>query len=104
MFSNEPEIINMAINGLRTVGALQFLDSIGFVLMFALIGAGNTIFPAILESVLTWVVVVLGTYVFGVVLKFGFLAPWFLLPVHMSIFTGIMIWKIRQGDWKSIEL
>ena len=104
LFTNEKEIINMGLNGLRIIGALQFLDAIGFVLMFALIGAGNTIFPAVLESVLTWVVVVLGTYVFGVVLNFGFLAPWFLLPVHMSLFTGIMIWKIRQGDWKSIEL
>ncbi len=104
LFTNETEIINMGLNGLRIIGALQFLDAIGFVLMFALIGAGNTIFPAVLESVLTWLVVVLGTYVFGVVLNFGFLAPWFLLPVHMSLFTGIMIWKIRQGDWKSIEL
>ena len=94
----------MGVNGLRIVGALQFLDAIGFVLMFALIGAGNTIFPAVLESVLTWVVVVMGTYVFGVVLNFGFMAPWFLFPLHMSLFTGFMVWKIRQGDWKSIKL
>ena len=104
LFTNETEIINMGINCLRIVGALQFLDAIGFVLMFALIGAGNTIFPAVLESVLTWVVVVIGTYVFGVVLNFGFMAPWFLFPVHMSFFTGFMVWKIWQGDWKSIKL
>ena len=58
LFTNDIEIINMGVNGLRIVGALQFLDAIGFVLMFALIGAGNTVFPAVLESVLTWGVVV----------------------------------------------
>ena len=104
LFTNDIEIINMGVNGLRIVGALQFLDAIGFVLMFTLIGAGNTVFPAVLESVLTWGVVVFGTYVFGVVLNFGFMVPWFLFPVHMSLFTGIMIWKIRRGDWKTIDL
>ena len=104
LFTNDMSIIKMGVVGLRVVGALQFLDAIGFVLMFALIGAGNTVFPAVVESVLTWFVVVLGTYVFGVVLNFGFVVPWFLFPVHMSLFAGIMVWKIRQGDWKRIDL
>ena len=104
LFTNDLAIIKMGVGGLRVVGALQFLDAIGFVLMFALIGAGNTVFPAVVESVLTWFVVVLGTYVFGVVLKFGFVVPWFLFPVHMSLFAGIMVWKIRKGDWKKIDL
>ena len=104
LFTSDLAIIKMGVGGLRVVGALQFLDAIGFVLMFALIGAGNTVFPAVVESVLTWFVVVLGTYVFGVVLKFGFVVPWFLFPVHMSLFAGIMVWKIRQGNWKRIDL
>ena len=104
LFTNDMSIIKMGIAGLRVVGALQFLDAIGFVLMFALIGAGNTVFPAVVESVLTWLVVVLGTYVFGVVLNFGVVAPWFLFPVYMSLFAGIMVWKVQQGDWKNIDL
>ena len=104
LFTNDLSIIKMGVGGLRVVGALQFLDAIGFVLMFALIGAGNTVFPAVVESVLTWFVVVLGTYVFGVVLNFGFVVPWFLFPVHMSLFAGIMVWKVRKGDWKRIDL
>ena len=62
LFTSDPNIIEMGVGGLRVVGALQFLDAIGFVLMFALIGAGNTVFPAVVESILTWVVVVFGTY------------------------------------------
>ncbi len=104
LFTSDPNIIEMGVGGLRVVGALQFLDAIGFVLMFALIGAGNTVFPAVVESILTWVVVVFGTYFFGVYLNLGFVVPWLLFPVHMSLFAGIMVWKVRQGDWKKIEL
>ena len=104
LFTSDPYIIEMGVGGLQIVGALQFLDAIGFVLMFALIGAGNTVFPAVVESVLTWVVVVFGTYFFGVFLNLGFIVPWLLFPVHMSLFAGIMVWKVRQGDWKKIEL
>jgi len=104
IFTDDPEIIRLGVFGLRMIGAVQFLDAIGFVLWFALSGAGNTLFPAVVESCLTWGVVVLGSYVFGVVLDMGFTAPWLLFPIYMGLFAGIMIWKVLQGDWKDIEV
>ena len=104
LFTDDPEIIRMGIFGLRMIGAVQFLDAIGFTLWFALSGAGNTLFPAVVESCLTWGVIVLGSYVFGVVLNMGFKAPWLLFPVYMGLFAGIMVWKISKGDWKEIEV
>ena len=85
-------------------GAVQFLDAIGFVLWFALSGAGNTIFPAVVESCLTWVVIVLGSYVFGIVLQMGFKVLWLLFPLYMALLAGIMTWKVLQGDWKNIQV
>jgi putative MATE family efflux protein len=104
LFTDDPEIIRMGVFGLRMIGAVQFLDAIGFTLWFALSGAGNTLFPAVVESCLTWGVIVLGSYVFGVVLNMGFKAPWLLFPVYMGLFAGIMVWKISKGDWKEIEV
>ena len=104
IFTNDVSIIEMGVFGLRVAGALQFLDAIGFVLMFALTGAGNTVFPAIVDSVSTWVVVVGGTYFFAVYLGFGFIVPWLLFPLHMFIFAGAMTWKVYKGDWKEIEV
>ncbi len=104
LFTDDPEIIRMGVFGLRMIGAVQFLDAIGFTLWFALSGAGNTRFPAVVESCLTWGVIVLGSYVFGVVLNLGFKAPWLLFPVYMGLFAGIMVWKISKGDWKEIEV
>ena len=104
LFTNDPEIIRLGVFGLRIIGAVQFLDAIGFVLWFALSGAGNTVFPAVVESLLVWVVIVFGSYFFGIVLGMGFKAPWVLFPIYMGLFAGIMVWKINQGDWKNIEV
>ena len=104
IFTDDPEILRMGIFGLRMIGAVQFLDAIGFVLWFALSGAGNTLFPAIVESCLTWGVIVLGSYVFGVVLGLGFKTLWLLFPVYMGLFAGIMVWKVLKGDWKNIQI
>ena len=103
-FTNDPQIISMGVFGLRILGAVQFLDAIGFTLWFALSGAGNTLFPAMVESFLTWGVVVFGSYILGVVLQVGFMGPWLLFPVYMALFAGIMVWKISKGDWKEIEV
>ena len=104
IFTDDPEIIRLGIFGLRMIGAVQFLDAIGFVLWFALSGAGNTLFPAVVESCLTWGIIVLGSYIFGVVLGLGFNVLWLLFPVYMGLFAGIMVWKVRKGDWKKIQL
>ena len=104
IFTDDPEILRMGVFGLRMIGAVQFLDAIGFVLWFALSGAGNTLFPAVVESCLTWGVIVLGSFMFGVVLGLGFKALWLLFPIYMGLFAGIMIWKIRKGDWKNIQI
>ena len=104
IFTDDPEIIRLGVFGLRMIGAVQILDANGFVLWFELSGAGNTLFPAVVESCLTWGVIVLGSYVFGVILNLGFKAPWILFPIYMGLFAGIMVWKIRKGDWKNIKV
>ena len=104
IFTDDPQIIGLGVYGLRIIGALQFIDAIGFVLMFALSGAGNTIFPAAVESILTWFVIVLGGYGVGVYYSLGFKALWLLFPIHLGLFAGIMLWKTNQGDWKEIEV
>lgn len=103
-FTDDAKIISMGIFGLRIIGVLQFIDAIGITLWFALSGAGNTLFPALVESLLIWIIIVLGSYVLGVVLDIGFVGPWFLFPIYMGLFASIMIWKINKGDWKEIEV
>lgn len=104
IFTNDPEIIALGIIGIRVVGFLQFVDAIGMTLWFALSGAGNTFFPALVESLLIWLVMIPGSWFIGVYLKVGFVGPFTLLPSIYITFATIMVMKIRKGDWKNIEV
>ena len=86
IFTDDISIINTGVFGLQMIGAVQFLDAIGFVLWFALSGAGDTMFPAVVESILTWIVVVTGSYVLGFVLKMGFKSLWLLFPLYTWVY------------------
>ena len=103
-FTNDPNVITMGIFGLRVLGFLQFVDAVGMTLWFALSGAGNTLFPALVESALIWGVMLPASWYFGVFLDVGFYGAWLVFPVYLIIFSLIMVWKIKQGDWKDIEV
>ena len=74
-FTTDPDIINLGVWGLRLIGFLQFVDAVCFTLFLALTGAGNTLFPALVESSLIWGFMLPISYYAGVVLNIGFKAP-----------------------------
>lgn len=104
IFTDDPKIISAGTFGLRMIGFVQFFDAVGFVLWFALSGAGNTLFPAVVESLLTWIIIVFWGYLLAIKMKMGFYILWVLLPIYMALFTSILIWKIYQGDWKDLTV
>lgn len=104
LFTSDPAVKELGIIGLRIIGLIQFIDAVGFTLWFALSGAGNTFFPAVVESGLVWLFLLPLSYLTGVVFRIGFWGPWIVLPVYIFLFAAIMVWKIRQGDWKEIKV
>ena len=104
LFTNDPKIINIAIVGLRIVGVLQFFDAVGITLWFALTGAGNTLFPAIVESTLLWGIALPMSYFLGVKMQAGHLAAWSALSIHIVLFAIAITWKVSSGSWKEIEV
>lgn len=104
IFTNDPDVIKLGIVILRLVGAIQFIDAIGFTLWFALSGAGDTFFPAVIESMLVWLFLIPFSYLTGISLSAGYLGPWFVLSGHIFLFAVIMVWRVAQGSWKHIEV
>lgn len=104
LFTNEPRIIETSVVCLRIIGILQFFDAVGITLWFALTGAGNTLFPAIVESTLLWGVTLPVSYIIGVKMEAGLLAPWAALSGQIILFSFIVTWKIKKGEWKEIEV
>ena len=104
LFTTEKEVVYFGVVALRFAGFLQIIDSIGMTLWFALSGAGNTIYPSVVESLLVWLYFLPGSYYFGVVLGYGFIAPWLFFGSYLLFFAAAMVWKVKQGDWKLIKI
>jgi len=104
IFTTDLEIINLGVWGLRLIGFLQFVDAVCFTLFLALTGAGNTIFPALVESSLIWGFMLPISYYAGVVLNIGFKAPFVTFAVYLFLMAFILSIKVAKGDWKEIEV
>ena len=103
-FTSDPEIIKMGVWGLRLIGFLQFVDAICFTLFLALTGAGNTLFPALVESLLIWGFMLPVSYYVGVVLMVGFKGPFVAFAIYLLFMAVILSLKMKKGDWKEIEV
>ena len=104
LFTSDPEIIKMGVWGLRLIGFLQFVDAICFTLFLALTGAGNTLFPALVESLLIWGFMLPVSYYVGVVLVVGFKGPFIAFSIYLLLMAVILSLKMKKGDWKEIEV
>ena len=104
IFTTDTEIINLGVWGLRLIGFLQFVDAVCFTLFLALTGAGNTLFPALVESSLIWGFMLPISYYAGVVLNIGFKAPFVTFAVYLFLMAFILSIKVAKGDWKEIEV
>ena len=104
VFTNDANIIEIGTWGLRLIGLLQFVDAVGFTMFLALTGAGNTLYPALVESLLIWFFMLPLSYYFGIVLDSGFKMPWIVFAVYLIIMAIILTLKVKKGDWKEIEV
>ncbi|MEE8436770.1 MAG: MATE family efflux transporter [Candidatus Neomarinimicrobiota bacterium] len=104
LFTNDPQVLSKGLTALRITGLVQFVDAVGLTLWFALSGAGNTRFPAVLETITMWAVCLPLSYLTGVYWGWGMIGPWAAFGVNILLFAGFMAWKVGKGDWKEIKV
>ena len=104
IFTNDGEVIEMGLVALRILGVVQFFDAVGMTLWFALSGAGNTLFPAIIDLSLSWGIFLPGSYLLGIVFGYGLIGPWLAFAIYLFLYAICITWKILKGDWKEIEI
>ena len=104
IFTNDGEVIEMGLVALRILGVVQFFDAVGMTLWFALSGAGNTLFPAIIDLSLSWGIFLPGSYLMGIVFGYGLIGPWLAFAIYLFLYAICITWKILKEDWKEIEI
>ena len=99
------EIIEIGTT-LMIMGALyQTLDALGIVYSGGLNGSGDVIYIGVLTTILAWLILVAGGFLF---IKFlpnlGPIGPWIAAAIYISIYGICAMIRFEKGKWKKIEL
>lgn len=83
----------------------QLFDAIGVVLMGALRGAGDTIWPGVVSASLSWIVIVGGGWAMASALpEMRSIGPWIAAAAYIILLGTAMVWRFVGGRWRSINL
>ena len=104
VFTNDINVINIAVPGLKFVGFIQFVDAICFTLWFALTGAGDTKVLAIVDILSHWILFIPMVYILGIILNLGYWGAWIAFAMHLTFIAGYTTWRFKSGKWKKIVL
>ncbi|MBL9141212.1 MAG: MATE family efflux transporter [Phycisphaerae bacterium] len=97
----------VALGGSIMIAAaiFQTFDAVGIVLIGALRGAGDTLWPSMVTIALSWSLIIgLGVTLVTLAPGLGPLAPWIAAAVYIAAFGAAMAWRWRSGAWRSITI
>ncbi len=103
-FTNDQNVIGIAVPGLRFVGLLQFVDAVCFTLWFALTGSGDTKVPALVDIISHWLLFVPACWILGITFDMGFWGPWLAFGIHLTFFSIFIFYRFKKGKWKDIKV
>jgi putative MATE family efflux protein len=103
-FLHDPETLELARFPLRALGATMSLDTLGMVLMNALLGAGDNLRVMAVTLVLQWVAFMPVAYLVGPVFGFGMTGVWLAHIGYRSLQAGVFAFRWRSRCWTRIRV
>ncbi len=104
-FLTHSELVQRAaLNPLRLMGLCTPMLAVGMIVTQALFGAGNTRFVAVAEFALHFTCLVPLAWLLGIKLDLGLMGVWGAALIYVVMLAGIMSFKFRSGDWKTIQI
>jgi MATE family multidrug resistance protein len=102
-FIHAPSTLALAKNPLRVAAGFLFIDSVGMVLMNALMGAGDTKRVMFIGIGFQWLIFLPIVYVIGPIMGLGLVAVFTAQAAYRGLqaLTFASMWK--RGRWQSIE-
>jgi len=101
----EAEIIAIGARLLICAALFQTADSVGIVYIGALRGAGDTVWPGVLATVLSWTVIVgLGWFLAARLPELESVGPWIAASLYIIALGIAMAVRFERGKWRDIKL
>ena len=107
VFSQDPEVVNIAGQLMLFAAAFQMLDAVAMVHLCALRSAGDTRFTLLVTSLASWCVTVPAALILGLYLGWGAPGAWLGLTVEIGLLAVITGWRvsgIRRGRVGRLDL
>lgn len=98
------EIAPIAIVLLRFVAFYSIFDMMNVIFAAGLKGAGDTAYPLGLTVGLSWVAMLLPTYVLCVRLGSGVYVAWSAATLYVFLLGVLMLRRFRQGRWRELRV
>ena len=104
LFTKDQDVIKLCQYIMWIEVALEIGRAINITLVRALQTSGDVFFPTLLAIIFCWAVAVVGSYVFGVVLKMGIVGVWIAMTIDELCRGAIFIVRLKKGKWKNRNL
>ena len=104
VFIHDPPTLELAVAPMRLVAATMALDTVGTVLMNALLGAGDSRRVMVLSIVYQWGLFLPLAFALGPVFGFGITGVWLAQVVYRTVQTLSFVVVWHRGRWASIQV
>ncbi len=104
IFSDKPEIVAAGATILIFAAIFQAFDGLDIITHGALRGAGDTVFPATIAIIMSWLVFLPLAYVLTQVIDWGVAGAWLAATINVTIISIILFARFSGGKWHEIDV
>ncbi len=103
-FIHKQSTLELARIPLMLTAATMGIDTLGMVLMHALIGAGDNKRVMLLSTLLQWIFFLPLAYIVGPLLHFGIVVVWAVQVLYRILQTTLFFTLWQRGKWQEIKI
>ena len=104
VFTDNPEVVEVAGNGLKITVLGYIFYAVGMVMVQAFNGAGDTKTPAYINIGVFWLIEIPFAYLMAVTWEFEVTGIFIAIACCHSLHALIALWFFRKGKWKKMPL
>jgi multidrug resistance protein, MATE family len=93
------EVVALGVVALRIAATFQIFDGCNITLMGVLRGGGDTLWPAVAQQLVAWLVFAPLAWLMCYPLHLGLAGAWWASAAYLALLCGVLYWRYRQAGW-----
>jgi len=104
LFTPDEPVVRHIVSYLRINGVCEPFLAVAMVLTGALQGAGDTLFPMLVEALTSWVIRLPLSWLLAVTLGYGAVGAWIAMSVTTFLYGILMAAWFKAGRWRTAKV